>query len=150
MQDLYPFLLKTHSVLRFAVLALLLWVIIKGLSGWFGKKTFEKSDEKPPLFLLISAHIQLLLGFALYFVSPWVRFGAGVMKEKLYRYWTVEHISLMIIAIVLITIGKSSLKRLTTAEAKYKRMAIFNIIALILIIVAILMSQRGLFTISAQ
>jgi uncharacterized membrane protein len=141
---MYDFLLTSHSYLRYVVLILLLIVILKSLMGWLGKKRFEGIDNKLALFLLISAHIQLLLGLGLYFVSPWVRFASGMMKDKTLRYWGVEHIAMMIIAIVLITAAKSSLKRLTTDESKFKRLFLFNTIALIIIIVAIAMSGRGI------
>ena len=138
------FLLDAHSFLRYIILLLLVVVVLKSLAGWLGKKPFQKTDEKLALFLLISAHIQLLLGLALYFQSGWVNFGN--MKDKVFRYWTVEHITMMIIAIVLITIAKSSLKRLNTDESKFKRLTIFNGLALVIIIVAIVMSGRGLLT----
>ena len=148
MNNLYQPLLLAHSILRYVVLILLILVIIKALAGWFGKKPFTKSDEKLPLFLMISAHTQLLIGIFLYIASPFVQFKSGFMKAAIIRYWTVEHIAMMIIAIALITIGKSSLKRLTTDESKYKRLAIMNILAFIIIIAAIFMSKRGFFAVT--
>lgn len=141
---MYSLLLDVHSIIRYIVLILLLVVIIKSLLGWLSKSHFTGTDNKLALFLLISAHIQLLVGLALYFTSPFVQFNASTMKDKLTRYWSVEHISMMIIAIILITIAKSSLKRLTTDESKFKRLFIFNAIALLLVVVAITMSGRGL------
>lgn len=142
--DFYTPLLTTHSYLRYVVLLLLVIVIIKSLAGWLGKQKFVKSDEKFALFLMISAHTQLLLGLILYFISPWVQFNSGTMKDKLLRYWTVEHSLMMIIAIILITVAKSSLKRLTTDESKHKRLFILNTLALVVIVAAIVMSGRGL------
>lgn len=141
---MYPFLLDTHSFIRYIVLALLLIVILKSLMGWLGKKSFTGADNKLALFLLISAHIQLLVGLFLYSQSAFVQFNSSTMKDKMTRYWSVEHIAMMVIAIILITAAKSSLKRLTTAESKHKRLFIFNTIALIIIIVSITMSGRGL------
>lgn len=138
-------ILDIHSILRYVILILLVVVIVKSLMGWLGKQPFRKSDEKLALFLLISAHIQLLIGFVLYFgTSSLVQFNSATMKVKEIRYWSVEHILMMIIAIVLITAAKSSLKRLSTDEAKHKRLFIFNGIALVIIVVAIVMSGRGL------
>jgi len=112
--------------------------------GWLGKKPFTGTDNKLALFLLISAHIQLLVGLFLYSQSAFVQFNSSTMKDKLIRYWSVEHVVMMIIAIILITAAKSSLKRLTTDESKHKRLFIFNTIALIIVIAAITMSGRGL------
>lgn len=126
-----------HSGLRFVVVILLLWAIIQSLAGWFGKKTYTEGNRKVNLFAMISAHTQLLFGIVLYFLSPFVQFGANTMKDATTRYWTVEHISMMIIALVLITIGHAKSKRANTAEAKHKAIAIFYIIAVIIVVVAL-------------
>jgi hypothetical protein len=126
-----------HSGLRFIVVILLLWAIIQSLAGWFGKKTYTEGNRKVNLFAMISAHTQLLFGIVLYFLSPFVQFGANTMKDATTRYWTVEHISMMIIALVIITIGHARSKRANTAEAKHKAIAIFYIIAVIIVVVAL-------------
>jgi cytochrome bd-type quinol oxidase subunit 2 len=126
-----------HSGLRFVVVILLLWAIIQSLAGWFGKKTYTEGNRKVNLFAMISAHTQLVFGIVLYFLSPFVQFGANTMKDATTRYWTVEHISMMIIALVLITIGHAKSKRANTPEAKHKTIAIFYIIAVIIVVVAL-------------
>ncbi len=107
-------------------------------------KPFEKSDEKLTLWLMIATHIQLLVGLVLYFVSPAVIFGSNTMKDSVIRYWTVEHSFIMIIAIVLITLARTSTKKITQDKAKHKRVFIMSSLALILIVVAIIMSGRGI------
>lgn len=144
MQQIYHPLLLTHSLLRYVVLILLLAVIAQSLSGWLGKKNFTKADEKLPLFLLISAHLQLLLGLALAFASPFVKLEKGIMKAPVMRYWTVEHISMMILAVILITVAKSSIKRLNSSESKFKRLFIFNTIALVIIVVTIMLMTKAM------
>jgi len=62
---------------------------------------------------------------------------ASAMKDPIIRYWTVEHISLMIIAVILITIARISMKKLKTDTAKHKRLFFLNIVALIFILAAI-------------
>jgi len=91
---------------------------------------------------LISAHIQLLVGLALYAMSSMVTFSdmGSVMKTANLRYWTVEHISMMVIAIVLITVGHSKSKKAATAQAKHRSIAVFYSIALVIILAAILMA----------
>jgi len=141
---MYKLLIQAHSYNRYIVLILLVAVIVKALSGWLGKKPFDTGDNKVSLFLFIFTHIQLLLGLILYFVSPAVQFGADTMKVKEIRYWTVEHIFGMLIAIVLITVARTTMKKMTSAEAKHKRLFIFNFIALVIIIAVIFFSGRGL------
>ena len=60
-------------------------------------------------------------------------------------YWTFEHISMMLIAVVLITVARSTMKKLPDGPSKHKRLFILNIIALIIIIGSIMMSKRGFF-----
>jgi heme A synthase len=135
---LHNILVQAHSGFRYLVLLLLVVVIIKSLMGLVNKSPFGKVDDKLSLFLLIFTHIQLLLGLALYFVSDRVKFGPDTMTEY-YRYWTVEHIFGMVIAVVLITIARSTSKRMSDPVAKHKRLFIFNAIALA-IVVAILLA----------
>ncbi len=144
---MYTGLVHTHSSLRYLVLALLLIVIAKSFSGWQGKKPFTPVDDKLSLILLILAHIQLVVGLVLYVKSPFVQFNDMTMKDAGLRYWAVEHISLMLIAIVLITVARSTSKRMAEATAKHKRLFLLNTIALAIIVLAIGMSGRGFFSI---
>ena len=134
---MYNGLLHAHSGLRYVVIALLLVAIIQAFAGWFGGKPFTETNRKIGLFALISVHIQLILGLILYFISPVVQpaladMGAA-MQDPVLRFWAVEHITTMIIGIVLVTIGYSTAKRATTDKAKFTRIALFYLIGFILI-----------------
>lgn len=138
---MYTGLLHLHSTLRYVVLILLVVAVIKALINWQGKKDFRPGDKKIYLFTLIATHIQLLVGLVLYFVSPivdqvYADFGAA-MKNAMLRFWGIEHFVVMLIAIILITIGYSSSKRVAVAVAKHKRVAIFYLIGLVLILISI-------------
>ena len=141
---MHHILLLAHSYDRYIILLLLVMVIVKSLSGWLGKKPFDNADDKLSLFLLIFTHLQLVVGLLLYFVSPWVKFSSDTMKDKFLRYWTVEHITGMLIAIALITVARITMKKLSSGEAKHKRLFILNLLALIVIIAVIFFSGRGL------
>ena len=140
---MYNALLVTHSYLRFILLILLIVVIITSLMGLINKKPYTSTDNKLSLFLFISTHLQLLLGLILFFVSPAIEFSGAAMKDPTARYWLVEHNTAMIIAIVLITLGRSTSKKMTDSQSKHRRMFIFNLIALAIILIAISMSGRG-------
>lgn len=142
---MYEALLYSHSYVRYAVLILLVVVIITALAGWLGKKNYTTTDNKLNLWLFIFTHLQLLLGLVLYFVSPNVQFGSSTMKVESIRYWTVEHIFIMLIAVILITMARITAKKLPAAAAKHKRVFIFNFIAFLLVIAGIQMSGRGFF-----
>jgi len=81
-------------------------------------------------------------------MSPFVQFNSQTMKDASTRYWTVEHLTAMIIAIILITIGHSKSKKIATSEGKHKTIAIYYTIALLIVIITIILSKRGLFGMS--
>jgi hypothetical protein len=134
---MYPILTPIHSFLRWALLILLLAVIFKSLQGMMSKRAFTPSDNKINLYLFISAHTQLLVGIILYFVSPFVKFGGDSMKDSEIRFFTMEHTTMMLIAIVLITMGRIMSKKAPTDAGKFKRLFWFNFIALLIIFAAI-------------
>ena len=138
---MYTGLLHTHSFFRWVVLTLLLITIIKALSGWFGKSSYSPGDNKLNLFTMIAAHIQLLVGIVLYFISDliragWSDFGAA-MKEPLLRFWTIEHNLGMVIAITLITLGRMSLKKTPDDISKHKKTALYFLFGLLTILISI-------------
>ena len=141
---MYATLLLLHSLVRYFVLILIIALIVKSFAGWQGKKEFTGGDNKLSLFTLIATHIQFLLGLILYFVSPFVVFGGE--RDATSRYWTMEHISMMLIAVVLITVARSTMKKMSDGPSKFKRLAIFNTIALVIILAAIAMAKRGFFS----
>lgn len=140
---MYGTFLLLHSLVRYVVLILIIVLIVKSLMGWTSKAAFTGADNKISLFTLIFTHTQFLLGLILYFVSPFVVFSGE--RDRMSTYWTFEHISMMLIAVVLITVGRSTMKKLTDGPSKHKRLFIFNLIALIIIIAGIAMAKRGFF-----
>ena len=134
----YEIVKDIHSWFRYVVFVLVLLAIIQSLLGWLGKKPYTEGNRKINLFALISAHTQLLIGIVLYFLSPNVQFNSGTMKNDTTRYFTVEHWVMMLIAIVLITIGHAKSKRILLPEGKHKTIAVFYIIAFVIIVGAIL------------
>ena len=141
---MYNGLLHAHSGLRYLVLLGLLVIIVTSLMGWMNRKPYTPTDNKLSLIVFIVTHTQLLVGLILYFVSPFVRFGETTMSDKTTRYWSVEHIFGMLVAIVLITLARSTSKRMSDDNARHKRMFIFNFVALIVIVAIILISDRKL------
>jgi uncharacterized membrane protein len=143
---MYSGLFHTHSLLRYFILAALIVVIVKAVISLINKQPYTKVDNRIGLYLFIFTHMQLLIGLILYFVSPQVKFGSDTMSDKLTRYWTVEHLTAMIIAVVLITLARTSIKRMTDDSAKHRRTLIYNAMALAIMVGTILMSGRGLFS----
>lgn len=138
--NLYGILKSAHSGWRYIVLILLVVALLQALAGWLGKKGYTEGNRKLNVFTLISAHIQFLFGLILYFLSPLTK---GPSSEALFRYWKMEHIAIMLLAVILITVGNSKSKKITDGVAKHKAIAIFFGLALILIIGSIFMMVKN-------
>ncbi len=134
-------LAHTHSGLRWVVLGLLVYAILNALRK---KSTYEKSDRLLNMFTMVSLHIQLVLGLILYFTSSKVSFVEGWMKSDLLRFYGMEHILVMIIAIVLVTIGHGKAKRALDVTKKHKTIILYYSIGLLLILASIPWPFRNL------
>ena len=134
---MYTTLQFLHSYWAYIVLFMVLIATLNALAGFFGGKEFQSKDQRISLFALIVTHIQFLLGIILYVISP---LGiksisnngmATVMKDSLLRLFAVEHITVMILAVILITIGYSKHKKKQEPKSKFKTIAIFYTLAFI-------------------
>ncbi len=141
---MYEILARAHSGLRWLVLLTLVIAIINSFGKTKGGITFTNKDKRKALFALIFTHIQFIIGLVLYFISPKVLFSGAAMKDDVLRFFLVEHISLMLLAIALITIGYSKAKRTTMDGKKFKTIMVYYAIGLILILVSIPWPFRNL------
>jgi hypothetical protein len=131
---MYSILQKFHSGWAYLALLVLVIAVINAIIGLASKKEFTPKDRKIALFGLIGIHVQLLIGIILYFVSPLGLASFGQMADKALRLTSLEHPLINLIAIVLITIGWSKHKKLTTSESKFKTFSIFYGLGLVLIL----------------
>lgn len=128
-----------HSYWAYIVLITLIFATVNAIIGLTSKKEFTAKDLRISLFALIASHIQLIIGFIAYYMSDFYltmkNVGMGeVMKSSELRKILVEHPLVGIIAIALITIGFSKHKKKTTDAAKFKTIAVFYGLALLLIL----------------
>jgi len=139
---MYTALLHSHNGLRWLVLLAFLVSIVLACSGWFGKRNWKKSDKLSGLFLVIFMDLQFLIGIVLYaFISPitkaaFVDFGAA-MKNADLRFYAVEHILMMVIALILMHIGRAKSKKNVAPWKRHRSAAIFYSISLLLVLVSI-------------
>ena len=130
-------LLHLHSSFRYLVLLLIIAAIADALIAMSSGKAYNKTSKLLALGALIFSHIQLLVGLLLYFLGPkglnTIVRVEGFMKDSVARFYAVEHISMMIIAIALITVGYSRGKKQEESKRKYKTVAIFYGLGLLII-----------------
>lgn len=139
---MYTGFLHLHNTLRWLILLSLVITLVKYVSGWLGNQSWKKTDNILGIVFTSLMDIQLLTGLALYFfLSPVTKlamsdFGAA-MKDPSLRFYAVEHFSMMLIAVVLVHIGRAKSKKAKTDSAKFRTATIFFLIALVVILAAI-------------
>ena len=147
--SLYSAMLHAHSIGRWVVLVLLLFAIINSLLA--GSRPYIRSDNRLGLLLTIFADLMLLVGIYLYFVGPLgykiiqnVGMSAA-MKDPYNRFFAVEHLAGMLIAIILIHLGKAQGRKPIGDRAKHRRTMIFYLVALLIILASIPWPFREIF-----
>jgi hypothetical protein len=145
----YQILLFVHSWLRWAVLIVAVIAIFNAFGGWLSKSPFGKKDNALQASFVGLMHTQLLIGLILYFfLSPLgsAAFEGGmgaVMKNGALRYWAVEHITVMILAVIVAQVGRSISKKAQTAPKKHRVSAIAFSVALVLMLSRIPWNEAG-------
>ncbi|WCO01525.1 hypothetical protein [Psychroserpens ponticola] len=132
---MYSTIQMIHSYWAYLVLTMIIIASFNAIIKYFGGKEFNAIDFRIALFTLIVTHIQLLLGIALFFASGYVSLISDIgmselMNNDVLRNKIIEHPTLMIIAVALITIGYSKHKKKLTSKPKFKVLAIFYTLAL--------------------
>ena len=130
---------QIHSYWAYIAVFILIIAFINAVMGMAKKRTFTDKDLRISLFTLIVMHIQLLIGLGWYFMSPWFKALKNVgmseaMKDAQLRLFAIEHPTMMILAIIFITIGWSKHKKKTTDEGKFKTIMIFYGIGLFFVL----------------
>ncbi len=123
-----------HSTLAYAVLAVVAIAVINAFLGLSSKRNFTKNDRSLSLVALILSHIQLVVGLILWVTSPLGKDAMSQMSNSAMRLTAVEHPLINIIAIVLITIGWSKHKKEESSNGKFKKIGIFYVLGLLLIL----------------
>lgn len=132
----YNILQHAHSGLRWLVLISIILAIVAALTQWNRASQNGKQLRFASIALRIT-HLQLLVGLVIYFISPKVQFAGDIMGNAVTRFYTVEHLLMMIIAIALITVGYSRAKRLTSTSGKAKTVFWFYLIGLVIMLASI-------------
>jgi hypothetical protein len=135
---MYTGLKHLHSFLPYLLLTVLVLALVKSFIAYRTNQVHTDAHRKNGLIVLILAHIQLLIGMALYFISPksvtaLSDMGAA-MKDSTLRLYALEHPLMMIIAIVFITMAYSKSKKDIADSLKHKVKSVYYLIALVLIL----------------
>ncbi|MFW6096644.1 MAG: hypothetical protein ACOC9Z_01140 [Chloroflexota bacterium] len=138
----YDITLTLHNLLRWIVLIAGLLAAIKAIIGWMQNGPWGSADRQLGRLFTVSLDIQVLLGLILYFVlSPvtttnFSNFGEAMGNADI-RFFLVEHLALMIVAVALAHIGSSRSRKAELDRNKHRLAAIFFTLAMIAIVVSI-------------
>ena len=134
-------LLLLHSILRWAVLILALIALARAIGGVIGRREWTAADLSIGGWFVGSLDLQTLIGLVLYviFLSRLIGEGdmAGVMRNAPLRFFAVEHITGMIIAVALAHVGRAKTKKATEAAQRHRTALIFYALALVVIVLSI-------------
>ena len=137
---MYATFLAFHSLLRWLVLVSLVYAIFMSIEGLISKRSYTKTDNLIRIVTNTISHTQLLIGFMLYFVlSPVTQYFLKNGSDGNHQLWFfgIYHIAMMLLSIVTVTIGGAIAKRAKTDQTKFKTIALWFSVALVLILLAV-------------
>lgn len=139
---MYTGFLHLHDGLRWLILLTFVITLIKYIAGWLGDQPWKKIDNILGVVLTALMDLQLIAGAVLYFfLSPVTKLALsdlrGAMKDPDLRFYAVEHLAMMLIAVALVHIGRAKSKKAVFNKDKFKAGAIYFLIAFTVILLAI-------------
>ena len=138
----YNIVLALHNILRWVVVIGGAVAVVRAAYGWLAGRPWRSLDSQLGLLFTVSMDTQVLLGLLLYFVlSPITTNNLSnigeAMSDPNARYYLVEHIAIMLVALGLVHAGRSLSKKAEEDTDKHMRAAIFFTIALVLVVAMI-------------
>jgi hypothetical protein len=123
--DLFPLILTVHSGLRWLVVTAAVAAVICSFLGLIRGSAFKPGGRRTGAIYTGLLDLQLLVGLYLYATSPTVHAAlqnmAAAMKEHELRFFAVEHLTTMLIAVILAHVGSIRAKRALSDKAAYSR-----------------------------
>jgi uncharacterized membrane protein YiaA len=134
-------ILLLHSWTRWLVVIFGLIAFLRALSGWLGRKPYTGADNGMHAAFVGAMHLQLLLGIVIYLINDWPGRAATAAMEQAQRseirFFKMEHIAMMILAVIFAQVGRSTSKKAADAVMKHKRAAIWFGLALLIVLLMI-------------
>lgn len=134
------FVLILHNLTRWVVVILAIYALVRIYKGLFGKNEFAASDRKALSWFSISMDIQLLFGLALYIGNGWwsqFQNMAVAMSQPVLRFFAVEHLTLMLVAVLMAHLAVVFTKRAQNSVSKFRRGALYLTLAVLALVFAV-------------
>ena len=125
---MYGVVLIVHSWNRWLVLGLALAALTVAIRGRSAGRPWTQADQRLTRAFISSLDLQGLLGLLLYFVlSPIVPKTGSEFKAAMHvgalRFFAIEHISMMVLALITAHVALAYAKRAPSARARQGRVA---------------------------
>jgi hypothetical protein len=138
---MYLPVLVLHSLLRWLVLFAGLLAVVRAIAGVVTPRLWTPTDDRAGRLFVLSIDVQTLIGLLLYGVLSPITKGAFenmsvAMRDGTLRFWAVEHITMMLAALVLAHVGRARSKAGGADATRHRRAAIFFTLALVLVFMA--------------
>lgn len=138
---MYPLLLTLHNWVRWLVVLFGVYALLRAYLGLFGRRAWTPADKTAGTLFSISIDVQLLLGLILSFVSPLVAAAvsspAAAMQSDELRRILVEHIPLMLLAVVFVHLGTLGARRARDDRGRFRRAALWFTLTALVVLAAI-------------
>lgn len=131
---MYDATLAIHNLLRWAVVLTGLAAVVRAAGGVSSSRQWSDQDDSTGRWFSLAMNAQFLVGLAMYlWVSPIVKTAladmGSAMKEATLRFWAVEHVTMMVLALGFVHMGRARVKK-SAGSAKHKTALIFFGLAL--------------------
>ena len=140
---MYPLLLGLHNLTRWLVLLAGVAALVTAYWGLFAKRDFGGVDKATGVAFTALFGLQVVLGLVLYFVGPWgikalpnLDAAEGGARVQII-FFSMYHITFMLVALVVAQLGYSLAKRAATGRQAFRRAALGYTFALVLVFAAI-------------
>lgn len=139
---MYSVLLTLHSIVRWLIVLAALASVGRALGGLRGGQAWTALDKRLGIIFTSAMDTQLLIGLLLYFFYSPITTNAlrdlgGAMSQSDIRFFAVDHLFAMLIAVVLAHIGWARAKKASSDSAKFRQIAIFFGLAIVLVLLSI-------------
>lgn len=138
---MYDFVIKFHILVSslFLVVASIVvtWSVRGWLKGWHLNRRFRRLSA----WFLRLLYVELITGVALYFfLHPEQGNGkislAEAMEQNELRFWAIEHVSMMLFALILSQIGSLLIKQLASDRKKLRAASLYYGVSLIVVLIS--------------
>ncbi|MCF8378934.1 MAG: hypothetical protein K9H49_05105 [Bacteroidales bacterium] len=120
-------------------------VIIWAFSGWVNSKVFKPAFSKLTYYFNLFLYLQLFTGVFLYFFLKHEMSATGMSLEQAVdqsniRFWVIEHVSLMIFALLISQIGRFFIKQISSDRRKFRAATFYYGMSCLVVIVSAVMA----------